>query len=276
MYSDKLYHHGIKGQKWGQRRYQYKDGSYTQEGKDRRNSGIVKSGHDNSNHNYRIRKSNKKEDIKKKKLSPEERKERNKKIALITAGTVAAVGITAYSIHHKKQIDAGRKLTEAMLQQLNKSDALEKQLHTTLNKANRNKDYRYSKEIQDHINNNYKKRAIAQNNYNELMKNKHNSKYINKKYGTSVATNKKLTATMQSEISRHESINTHLVKKLEKAKEIGDKSYIYSLQQKIDRNNQKYNIAKNTYNELMTNKHNAGYINKNASKLIANGKMRMR
>ena len=33
VYSDELYHHGIKGQKWGVRRYQNKDGSYTTEGK---------------------------------------------------------------------------------------------------------------------------------------------------------------------------------------------------------------------------------------------------
>ena len=30
-----LYHHGIKGQKWGVRRYQNKDGSLTSEGKQR-------------------------------------------------------------------------------------------------------------------------------------------------------------------------------------------------------------------------------------------------
>lgn len=30
-----LYHHGIKGQKWGVRRYQFADGSYTPAGKKR-------------------------------------------------------------------------------------------------------------------------------------------------------------------------------------------------------------------------------------------------
>ena len=33
-----LYHHGIKGQKWGVRRYQNSDGSFTAEGKKRKNS----------------------------------------------------------------------------------------------------------------------------------------------------------------------------------------------------------------------------------------------
>ena len=34
-YSDELYHHGIKGQKWGVRRFQNKDGSLTKEGLER-------------------------------------------------------------------------------------------------------------------------------------------------------------------------------------------------------------------------------------------------
>lgn len=34
-YSDELYHHGIKGQKWGIRRYQNEDGTYTKSGRKR-------------------------------------------------------------------------------------------------------------------------------------------------------------------------------------------------------------------------------------------------
>lgn len=34
-YSDELYHHGVKGQKWGERNYQYEDGSLTPAGRDR-------------------------------------------------------------------------------------------------------------------------------------------------------------------------------------------------------------------------------------------------
>lgn len=39
MRSDELYHYGIKGQKWGTRRYQNADGSYTDEGKRRYGRG---------------------------------------------------------------------------------------------------------------------------------------------------------------------------------------------------------------------------------------------
>lgn len=37
-YKDELYHHGIKGQKWGVRHYQNTDGSLTAAGKERYNS----------------------------------------------------------------------------------------------------------------------------------------------------------------------------------------------------------------------------------------------
>lgn len=36
-YANELYHHGIEGQKWGQRRYQNPDGTLTEEGKKRYN-----------------------------------------------------------------------------------------------------------------------------------------------------------------------------------------------------------------------------------------------
>jgi len=42
-YPNELYHHGIKGQKWGVRRYQNPDGSYTSAGKRRYNIGTART-----------------------------------------------------------------------------------------------------------------------------------------------------------------------------------------------------------------------------------------
>lgn len=42
-YSNELYHHGIKGQKWGVRRYQNSDGTYTSAGRRRYEIGEAKA-----------------------------------------------------------------------------------------------------------------------------------------------------------------------------------------------------------------------------------------
>lgn len=49
VYDDTLEHHGIKGQKWGVRRYQNEDGTRTAAGKKREQSRSNESAHDDYN-----------------------------------------------------------------------------------------------------------------------------------------------------------------------------------------------------------------------------------
>ena len=82
---DELYHHGIKGMKWGVRRYQNADGSLKADGRKRYTEGG------------------------KKPLTDEERAARNAKIkkAAIAAGAVAATAALAYVGHkYVKHLDS--------------------------------------------------------------------------------------------------------------------------------------------------------------------------
>ena len=71
IFTDSLYHHGIKGQKWGIRRYQNYDGSYTQRGLKRYYES--KDAYEKANEKYKTTKewykSNKKESGAKAKLT---------------------------------------------------------------------------------------------------------------------------------------------------------------------------------------------------------------
>ena len=83
IYKDELYHHGIKGQKWGVRRFQNPDGSYTSEGRKRRSD-----------------------------LTSDEKNERRKKIAKKVAIGAAVVGgtiLAAYGGYHASRYLSARK-----------------------------------------------------------------------------------------------------------------------------------------------------------------------
>lgn len=107
---DVLYHHGIKGQKWGVRRFQKKDGSLTPAGKERYND----------------------DGIKKRVETPEERKKRIARNVAIgataTTAAIAAIGYMKYSknlkILDKKAGTAVKEISTKILDfnQLSDSD----------------------------------------------------------------------------------------------------------------------------------------------------------
>lgn len=88
-----LYHHGIKGQRWGVRRFQDKDGSLTPAGKKRYND-------DND---------------KKRVESPEERKKRiTRNVIIGAAAATVAIAAIGYMKYHKNLKDLDKKAGQAM------------------------------------------------------------------------------------------------------------------------------------------------------------------
>ena len=74
IYSDELYHWGIKGMKWGIRRYQNKDGSLTAAGKKRRSLGQVI--HDRKVHKKRVAAAAKARETREKNLKAEAKRKK--------------------------------------------------------------------------------------------------------------------------------------------------------------------------------------------------------
>lgn len=149
-YNNELYHHGVKGQKWGQRRYQNPDGSYKSGAEGRYDGGgsngtkrtssiknslksakaglsVRKKNHDLSVQNKKLSAQNKKLAAKNKKLSDknEEAKEgkkfklsdRQKKAIKVGAAVLAAYGAKKLYDHvdvtHKGKLLAKKLLEDA-------------------------------------------------------------------------------------------------------------------------------------------------------------------
>lgn len=133
IYSSELYHHGIKGQKWGQRRFQYDNGDYTPEGKRRygfglgtKNRGAAYTNMKNKKAQYKIAKAETK--AKKEYKNSDEYKERKaKRDKMLKTGLKVAAGAAvaygAYKLYsrHKDtkemkrvnaEIEKGRKRVE--------------------------------------------------------------------------------------------------------------------------------------------------------------------
>lgn len=112
--NNELYHHGIKGQKWGVRRYQNEDGTYTNEGKER----------------YFGKSSNKVKDFAKTLIEQDEKtnkwelSDRGKKIlkgSAITAGALIAAtgaGVIIYKSGGLKQVANIAKSSAALVKNM--------------------------------------------------------------------------------------------------------------------------------------------------------------
>lgn len=129
-YSAELYHHGIKGQKWGLRRFQQENGTLTSAGRERYADAIAKSAANASGSTKKSGSS----------AGSSQRKEKLKKIAkaaAITAGTAAV----AYGTYKLAKSGALSNVTNGV----NSSDRAEKRATT----ASRIKDAAFSFKMSD-------------------------------------------------------------------------------------------------------------------------------
>lgn len=106
IYKDELCHYGIRGQKWGVRRFQNTDGSYTAEGRQRRSDSY-----------------------------PDEKSERRKKIAKRVAIGAAVVGGTILAAYGAKKLSDISKMNKSKAMSFNmKDEALRININKTAHK----------------------------------------------------------------------------------------------------------------------------------------------
>lgn len=121
---NELYHYGIKGMKWGVRRFQNKDGSYTPAGRKRRSqeswsddakeAASIKKKSVNQMSNSELRKLNERQNLERqhKQLNPS----RVKRGMAVVAGIAGGMGTIAALYNNSNQlIKAGKAIVEATM-----------------------------------------------------------------------------------------------------------------------------------------------------------------
>ena len=121
---NELYHYGIKGMKWGVRRFQNKDGSYTSAGKKRRSqeawsddakeAANIKKKSVNQMSNSELRKLNERQNLERqhKQLNPN----RVKRGMAVVAAIAGGMGTIAALYNNSNQlIKAGKAIVEATM-----------------------------------------------------------------------------------------------------------------------------------------------------------------
>lgn len=98
-YSYELYHHGIKGQKWGVRRFQKKDGSLTSAGKKRYSDSPRKS-----KHQAKLEEKYKSQGMSQQEAEIEAKKRIRTERLLVAAGTATIAAAAAYVVHKNLKI----------------------------------------------------------------------------------------------------------------------------------------------------------------------------
>lgn len=97
-----LVHHGILGQKWGVRRFQNEDGSYTSRGRERHSENEMENEYDDNRQKVKVR------DVAKSiKNVHDRRAKRNKKVAVAALVTIGA--LTLISPEARGKIAKGAK-----------------------------------------------------------------------------------------------------------------------------------------------------------------------
>ena len=123
MYNNYLYHHGIKGQKWGIRRFQNEDGSFKSTGKQR---------YVNTTAKYR--------EIKTEKRMSLSKMSTGKKVAIGAAAVAAVSGITVAALMGKNKsirIERGKEMCGKYLSMSNNWQANADRAKAALDEYNR-------------------------------------------------------------------------------------------------------------------------------------------